>query len=82
MLPRLDGIVYVSEFMRRQVEERIPGARHIPAVVIPNAVPAVDRPRGPILGDLVTVGALEARKNVGYLLEVLALAARRGTATP
>ncbi|HEY2830793.1 MAG TPA: glycosyltransferase family 4 protein [Sporichthyaceae bacterium] len=78
ILPALDGIVYVSEFMRRQVEERIPAARAVPAAVIPNAVPSVVRPRGTVGGELVTVGALQPRKNLGYLFEVLAVAARRG----
>jgi glycosyltransferase involved in cell wall biosynthesis len=38
------------------------------------------RPRTSVQRDLVTVGALEARKNISYLLEVLAIAARRGRA--
>jgi glycosyltransferase involved in cell wall biosynthesis len=78
VLPGLDGLVYVSEFMRAQVEERIPAVRAVPATVIPNAVPTVARSSRTLDGDLVTVGALEARKNLPYLLEVLAVAARRG----
>lgn len=78
VLPRLDGIVYVSEFTRGLLEERIPALAGIPGLVVANAVPpSVERPRPPTL-DLVTVGALEPRKNHAYLLKVLAAAAARG----
>lgn len=78
VLPRLDGVVYVSQFMRSLLEERLPALRAVPGVVIPNAVDVVDRPPVTPIADLVTVGALEPRKNQGYLLEVLAAAAERG----
>lgn len=78
VLPRLDGVVYVSQFMRSLLEERLPALRAVPGVVIPNAVDIVDRPPVTPIADLVTVGALEPRKNQGYLLEVLAAAAERG----
>jgi glycosyltransferase involved in cell wall biosynthesis len=78
VVSRVDGIVYVSEFMRRQVQARIPAARAVPAAVIRNAVPAAGRARRRVDADLVTVGALQPRKNLGYLFEVLAVAAQRG----
>lgn len=85
VLPRLDGIVYVSESSRRDCLERIPAVAGVPSVVVPNCVPLGDVPdgRGPGVGrgveaDLVTVGSLEPRKNQAYLLDVLAAARRRG----
>jgi glycosyltransferase involved in cell wall biosynthesis len=78
VLPRLDGLVYVSQFMRSLLEQRQPALRAVPGVVIPNCVDIVPRPAAEPVADLVTVGALEPRKNHGYLLEVLAMAAERG----
>jgi glycosyltransferase involved in cell wall biosynthesis len=78
VLPRLDGLVYVSQFMRSLLEEQQPALRDVPGVVIPNCVDIVPRPAAEPVGDLVTVGALEPRKNHGYLLDVLAAAAERG----
>ncbi|MBM7509438.1 glycosyltransferase family 4 protein [Nocardioides sp. 31GB23] len=90
VLPRLDGLVFVSEAARRDCLARVPAAARVPSVVVPNAVPALPAlpdpagadpaspdPAGP-LRDLVTVGSVEPRKNQGYLLEVLAEARRRG----
>jgi glycosyltransferase involved in cell wall biosynthesis len=82
VLPQLDGVVYVSEFSRATTEERIPALRAVPSMVVPNCVPpshaASGARPGPVVGDLVTVGCLEPRKNQGYLLEVLRAAADRG----
>jgi glycosyltransferase involved in cell wall biosynthesis len=78
VLPRLDGIAYVSAFARRVLEERLPMLRDVPSVVIHNSVPPTpDRDVTP-MGDLVTIGALEPQKNHSYLLKVLAAAGRRG----
>jgi glycosyltransferase involved in cell wall biosynthesis len=79
VLPRLDGIVYVSDFMREQLEERIPSLRETRAAVIPNFV-EVTSAREPrrLRGDLVNVGTLEPRKNQRYLLEILSVAKRLG----
>ncbi|GAA1582349.1 hypothetical protein GCM10009804_43610 [Kribbella hippodromi] len=80
VLGALDGIVYVSEYTRAGLEERIAPLRHVPHAVVPNAVttsaPAIDRPAAQT--DLITVGRLDSRKNHRYLLEVLAEAAARG----
>lgn len=74
VIPRLDGIVYVSDFSRRVLEERIPGAAQVPSVVLPNPVevpePRPARTRADVR-ELVTVGSLEPRKNHAYLLEIL-----------
>jgi len=77
-LPQLDGIVYVSDFSRREIEHRIPAARAVRSVVTHNWVKPVARPWVKPIADLVTVGSLEPRKNQAYLLEILAIAARRG----
>ena len=78
LLPRLDGIVYVSEFIRRAVLERIPNLVSVPSVVIPNFLEvAATRVSSPT-HDLVTLGALEPRKNQAFILEVVASAVARG----
>lgn len=79
VLGELDGIVYVSAFTRRVLEQRIPRIRNVPGIVIPNPV-AVTMPASwpEPTADLITVGTLEPRKNHGYLLQVLDAAARRG----
>lgn len=81
-LPRLDGLVYVSRFMRALVEQNIGGLAPIPAAVLPNFLPAqaaraAGAPAQPA-GDLISIGTLEPRKNQGFLLQVLAAAARAG----
>jgi glycosyltransferase involved in cell wall biosynthesis len=80
VLPRLDGIVYVSEWARGLLVERVPRLAEVPAVTVPNFVEV--RPDAsaepPVHGDLVSVGTLEPRKNQGYLLDVLAAANARG----
>jgi glycosyltransferase involved in cell wall biosynthesis len=78
-LPRLDGIVYVSEYLRQTVEREVPEVSGVPSIVTPNFVfpcaqPPVSEPRA----DLVAVGTLAPRKNQRYLLRVLAEARRRG----
>ncbi|WP_341240480.1 glycosyltransferase family 4 protein [uncultured Nocardioides sp.] len=84
VLPRLDGLVFVSEAARRDCLARVPAAAGVPAVVVPNAVPALPAPPASAPGaaapvrDLVTVGSVEPRKNQGFLLEVLAEARSRG----
>ncbi|HEY3561730.1 MAG TPA: glycosyltransferase family 4 protein [Kribbella sp.] len=80
LLPELDGIVYVSEFARSVLEERIPAIRNVPAVVVPNPVSASTAVSDPAResADLITVGFLESRKNQAYLIDILGAAARRG----
>ncbi len=79
VLRRLDGIVFVSEFMRRHVLEEVPGARSVPHTTLRNVLARTTPPSSlPITGDLVSVGMLVGRKNHGYLLDVLAAARARG----
>ena len=78
-LPQVDALVYVSGFMRGQLEQRIPALAQVPSMVIPNFVddpgppPAVEPHT-----DLVTVGTLEQRKNQRYALDILHAAQRQG----
>lgn len=79
VLSSLDGIVFVSRFMRNALEREIPGIRGVSAAIVPNfAKPSLrfsgDKPEG----DLVSIGTLEPRKNQGFLLRVVAAALRRG----
>ena len=79
VLPRLDGIVYVSDFMRRELEARIPELRSVRSSVIPNFVDLPARREVVTTrGDLVSVGTLEPRKNQAYLLDILSAAAQMG----
>jgi glycosyltransferase involved in cell wall biosynthesis len=79
VLPRVDGLVYVSEFMRKAIEQRIPAVARVPSVVVPNFLaPAAGQPNSEAKADLVSIGTLEPRKNQEYLLRILAAAARRG----
>lgn len=78
-LPQVDALVYVSDFMRRELERRIPAVADVPSCVIPNFV---DDPGEPVRtgpqADLITVGTLEYRKNQRYALEVIHAAKRQG----
>jgi len=80
VLPRLDKVIFVSDYMRRIVLERNPGMAAVEQAVIPNfpehEVEQVKEvaPRA----DIISIGTLEPRKNQGYLLHVLAEAKRMG----
>jgi glycosyltransferase involved in cell wall biosynthesis/O-antigen/teichoic acid export membrane protein len=79
ILPQLDGIVYVSESGRRNLSW-VRGIEMVPSAIIPNFIrtEAVSGP--PVLAaDLVSIGALDARKNQEFLLQVLASANRLST---
>lgn len=88
VLPRADRLVFVSRFMQRQVQARIPELRSVPSRVVPNFVPApLQAEAGPgtalvandlVTTDLITVGTLEPRKNQGFLLQVLRCAREQG----
>ncbi|MDP3584436.1 MAG: glycosyltransferase family 4 protein [Thiobacillus sp.] len=79
ILPQIDALVYVSDFMRRELQSRIAGLVAVPSRVIPNflgdpgAVQTIEAET-----DLITVGTLEARKNQRYALEIVQAAAQLG----
>ena len=79
VIPRVDGLVFVSAWARDALVEWMPEAGRVRHTVIPNFVflpPASGPPAA--RGDLVTVGNLEAVKNHRYLLRVLAAARQAG----
>lgn len=77
VLAEVDGVVYVSEAARRDLWTAPPAS--VPTATIPNFLTTdPGRPRPGPRADLVSVGALEPRKNHRYLLDVLAAARRRG----
>ncbi len=78
VLPRLDGIVFVSEFMKEVLIRAVPDVGRIPSIVVPNfvTVPPL-KPRQPVR-DLISIGSLEPRKNQQYLIRVLAAAKDMG----
>ena len=95
VVPRVDGLVFVSEWARAAVRAWLPQVGRVPSIVVHNfvadpqagarrqpgyAVPDVPAPRPLAPGDLVSVGSLEAVKNHRYLLRVLAAARRSGHA--
>lgn len=78
-LARLDGLVFVSDFMRRELLARMQAIAAVPFVVAPNFIPDPGQPEPQrIEADLLTVGTLEPRKNQAYALEIVAAAARQG----
>lgn len=75
VLPGLDQIIFVSGFMQQVVGARLPELAGVPQTVIPN-FPALSDGSTPnkadVTGDMIAIGTLEARKNQGFLLRVLA----------
>jgi glycosyltransferase involved in cell wall biosynthesis len=73
VLPKLDGLVFVSRFMQQALIERIPELARVSSAVVPNFLPDpgdVEESRSTT--DLISIGTLEARKNQQYLLEIVA----------
>jgi glycosyltransferase involved in cell wall biosynthesis len=80
VLPRLDGLVFVSDFMRQEVASRIPQTTDVPYRIVPNflAGPGPSSEAAKPDTDLICIGTLEPRKNQFYALEIVAAAARLG----
>jgi glycosyltransferase involved in cell wall biosynthesis len=78
-IPRLDGLMYVSQSARNGILSWLPEASAVPSAVISNFVSSLRREPGQeLLGDLVTTGSLLRAKNHRFLLEVVAEAQRTG----
>lgn len=79
VLPKVDGLVFVSDFMRRELHQRTHAVETVPSRVIPNFL---DDPGEPAIvaerTDLITIGTLEYRKNQRYALEIVRAAAQLG----
>jgi glycosyltransferase involved in cell wall biosynthesis len=79
VIPRVDGLVFVSKSARDALLSWLPEARFVRSAVIPNFVEIGEASCVPgERGDLVTVGGLEIAKNQKFLVEVLAEAKRLG----
>jgi glycosyltransferase involved in cell wall biosynthesis len=81
VIPRVDGVVFVSAWGRNALLDWLPEAAAVPYAVIGNFVaPLPDHgpPSRAPLGDLVTVGNLDLVKNHRFLLRVLADANKAG----
>ncbi len=79
VIPRVDGLVYVSRWARDALVSWLPEAAAVPYAVIGNFVaPLPARADRQPLGDLVTIGNLDLVKNHRFLLDVLAEAKRAG----
>jgi glycosyltransferase involved in cell wall biosynthesis len=79
VIPRVDGLVYVSRWARDALVSWLPEAAAVPFAVIGNFVaPSHAPPVREPLGDLVTVGNLDLVKNHRFLLDVLAEVKRAG----
>jgi glycosyltransferase involved in cell wall biosynthesis len=81
VLPRVDQLIFVSDFMRRVVNERIPELANLPQSVISNFV-SLDGDKVDsgidLSADMIAIGTLEPRKNQGFLLRVLSECNARG----
>lgn len=78
---RVQGLIFVSAFMLRELGKVWPGLDQSNAAIIPNFVKPLSGASAlpSVAGrDLICIGTLEPRKNQGFLLEVLAEARRRG----
>lgn len=81
VLPQLDKLIFVSDYMRRIVLARNPALANVDVAVIPNFPehPVECSDEAQLLRvDIISIGTLEPRKNQGYLLQVLAEAKRLG----
>lgn len=72
VLPRVDGIHFISRFMRDYIYQHHPEASKCRSLILPNFIKdpasvAVHEPKG----DLISIGTLEPRKNQAYLIRVL-----------
>lgn len=79
VLPAVDGLVFVSDFMRQSIHRRIPAVKAVPQQVVPNFVADPGAPCPPAgRRDLITVGTLEHRKNQRYALDIVHAAGQLG----
>ena len=79
VFPYVDRLVFVSDFMKEQLSTRIPAVAKVPSYVVPNFVPTAPAPSPqPMMGELISIGTLEPRKNHAFIFQVLREAHRRG----
>ena len=80
VLPKLDGLVFVSDFMRRELVGRIPAVKEIAYRIVPNFLPdpGITADQAEPDTDLICIGTLEPRKNQRFALEIVAASVRLG----
>jgi glycosyltransferase involved in cell wall biosynthesis len=78
VLPKLDGIVYVSRFMKGELERRLEALQSVKNAVIPNFCSTPRSGKCEVAADIINVGTLEPRKNQAFLLQGLAHAHAAG----
>jgi glycosyltransferase involved in cell wall biosynthesis len=75
VLPKLDQIIFVSAFMQQVVSSRLHELGSVPQTVISNFLTSSQihtEIKSDAAVDMIAIGTLEARKNQGFLLRVLA----------
>lgn len=75
VLTKLDQIIFVSAFMQQVVGARLHELSSVPQTVISNFLTSSQiytESKSDTAGDMIAIGTLEARKNQGFLLRVLA----------
>lgn len=79
VIPSVDGIVYVSNFMKEIIQSNICEVTKVRSALLPYFI---DKPSQSgsmsITGDLINIGTLEPRKNQSHLLYVLSEAKKLG----
>lgn len=79
VLPKLDGLHFVSRYMRDHLLAQHPEAAKCESILLPNFIADPGSPASrEHEGDLVSIGTLEPRKNQGYLIRVLHEALKLG----
>lgn len=79
VLPSVDALVFLTDFMQKHLEERIPAIKNVKSIVIPLFASTSENLGSPgVTGDIISIGTLEPRKNQAYLLKVLSQAKKMG----
>ncbi|WP_434130533.1 glycosyltransferase family 4 protein [Methylocaldum sp. GT1BB] len=79
ILPKVDGLVYISQWMKSVLERDIPDLQKVASLLSPNFCERRMSSSAQLaIYDLINIGTLEPRKNQAFLLEVLAEAKRLG----
>lgn len=80
VLPRVDGLLFVSRFMRDALSARVPAVGQVAYRVVPNflADPQPETDTGKPVRDLICIGTLEPRKNQSYALDIVSASVRIG----
>jgi len=82
VLPKVDKLIFVSDFMRSKLVKRIPAIKNLPSQIIPNFL---SDPYNALITaspttDLICIGTLEPRKNQSYAIEIVAEAKKMSRA--